>query len=222
MAVGLGSFPAIPNISGVRFAVVEAGIKKASRKDLVVFEIDKGASVAGVFTQNAFCAAPVRLCREHLLQSVPRYLVINTGNANAGTGKRGYQGALSTCESLASIVGCKVSEVLPFSTGVIGEPLPTDKIVDVLPNALASLDYGNWQDAGEGIMTTDTRPKGAYRQFEVNGKHYTVGGISKGAGMIRPNMATMLGYVFTDISIDQNVLQDLLKKRQIKALIALL
>ncbi|TDO99056.1 bifunctional glutamate N-acetyltransferase/amino-acid acetyltransferase ArgJ [Marinomonas balearica] len=212
MAVGLNSFPAIPHIEGVRFSAVEAGIKKASRKDLVVFEIDKGASVAGVFTQNAFCAAPVRLCREHLALSVPRYLVINTGNANAGTGKQGYQDALLTCEALAAIVKCDVSEVLPFSTGVIGEPLPTDKIVNALPAALASLKGEGWRDAGEGIMTTDTLPKGAYRRFEVDGVHYTVGGISKGAGMIRPNMATMLGYVFTDIAIDQNVLQGVLKR----------
>ncbi|RDL42958.1 bifunctional ornithine acetyltransferase/N-acetylglutamate synthase [Marinomonas piezotolerans] len=213
MAVGLNAFPEIPEIKGVRFAAVEAGIKKANKKDLVVFELSEGSSVAGVFTQNQFCAAPVRVCREHLASdtTTPRYLVINTGNANAGTGKSGYEKAITTCEAVASQVGVQKHQVLPFSTGVIGEPLPVDKILAALPNALSSLKSIGWKDAGLGIMTTDTLPKGAFRQVEVFGKIVTIGGISKGAGMIRPNMATMLGYIFTDAAVDQKVLASLLK-----------
>lgn len=212
MAVGLGSFPSIPSISGVRFAAVEAGIKKANKKDVVVFELAQGTNVAGVFTQNQFCAAPVRVCREHLAKAAPRYLVINTGNANAGTGKSGMENALHTCETLAHLTGVANEQILPFSTGVIGEPLPVTKITSVLPDALHSLTDAAWQDAGIGIMTTDTLPKGAYRQVELDGVTVTIGGISKGAGMIRPNMATMLGFVFTDAAVDQLALQSLLKQ----------
>ena len=179
----------------------------------MVFELSEGSSVAGVFTQNQFCAAPVRVCREHLASDMttPRYLVINTGNANAGTGKSGYEKAITTCEAVASQVGVQKHQVLPFSTGVIGEPLPVDKILAALPNALSSLKSIGWKDAGLGIMTTDTLPKGAFRQVKVFGKVVTIGGISKGAGMIRPNMATMLGYIFTDAAVDQKVLASLLK-----------
>ncbi|MCO4784434.1 bifunctional glutamate N-acetyltransferase/amino-acid acetyltransferase ArgJ [Marinomonas atlantica] len=212
MAVGLGSFPVIPSISGVRFAAMEAGIKKANKKDVVVFELAEGSAVAGVFTQNQFCAAPVRVCREHLAKAKPRFLVINTGNANAGTGKSGLQNALHTCETLANLTGVSLEQVLPFSTGVIGEPLPVDKITSVLPSALKSMASEGWSDAGLGIMTTDTLPKGAYRQVEIAGKVITIGGISKGAGMIRPNMATMLGFIFTDAAVDQMALQSLLKQ----------
>lgn len=212
MAVGLGSFPVIPSIPGVRFAAMEAGVKKANKKDVVVFELAEGSAVAGVFTQNQFCAAPVRVCREHLAKAKTRYLVINTGNANAGTGKSGMQNALHTCETLANLTGVALEQVLPFSTGVIGEPLPVAKITQVLPEALASLTSEGWENAGLGIMTTDTLPKGAYRQVELSGETITIGGISKGAGMIRPNMATMLGYVFTDAAVDQMALQSLLKQ----------
>lgn len=211
MAVGLNAFPEIPEIKGVRFAAMEAGVKKPNKKDVVVFELAEGSSVAGVFTQNQFCAAPVRVCREHLAKASPRYLVINTGNANAGTGKSGYAKAIQTCEVLAAQAGVQVEQVLPFSTGVIGEPLPVEKIVAVLPAALESLTPSNWRNVGVGIMTTDTLPKGAFRQITLQGKTVTIGGISKGAGMIRPNMATMLGYVFTDAAVDQSVLQTLLK-----------
>jgi glutamate N-acetyltransferase/amino-acid N-acetyltransferase len=212
MAVGLGAFPNIPVIEGVRFATAEAGIKKPNRKDVVLFELAEGASVAGVFTQNAFCAAPVRLCREHLADSTPRYLVINTGNANAGTGKRGLEDAKATCVAVAELMGCEPSQVLPFSTGVIGEHLPVQKITTVLPTAKAALSAEGWENVGRGIMTTDTLPKGAYRQLELDGKIITIGGISKGAGMIRPNMATMLGFIFTDATVEQGVLQTLLSQ----------
>ncbi|MBM6549758.1 bifunctional glutamate N-acetyltransferase/amino-acid acetyltransferase ArgJ [Marinomonas ostreistagni] len=212
MAVGLGSFPNIPSIPGVRFAAVEAGIKKANKKDVVVFELAQGTNVAGVFTQNQFCAAPVRVCREHLAKAAPRYLVINTGNANAGTGKSGMENALHTCETMAHLTGVANEQILPFSTGVIGEPLPVSKITAALPNALHSLSSDAWQSVGVGIMTTDTLPKGAYRQVELDGVQVTIGGISKGAGMIRPNMATMLGFIFTDAAVDPLALQSLLKQ----------
>lgn len=212
MAVGLQDFPSIPEIKGVKIGFAEAGIKKPNKKDVVVFELCEGAAVAGVFTQNAFCAAPVRLCQKHLASTDARYLLINTGNANAGTGKSGVENALLTCDALARAVGVPIEAVLPFSTGVIGEPLPTDKIVSAIPTALSSLTGDNWRAAGVGIMTTDTLPKGSVRSFEVDGCCYTVAGISKGAGMIRPNMATMLGYVFSDIAMDKSLLQSILKE----------
>lgn len=211
MAVGLHDFPIIPEIKGVRIGVAEAGIKRPNKKDVVIFELCEGASVAGVFTQNAFCAAPVRICQKHLGLAGSRYLLINTGNANAGTGKSGLETALKTCEALADSVGVPVESVLPFSTGVIGEPLPVSKIVAAIPAALANLSANNWHAAGVGIMTTDTLPKGSVRTFDFEGRTYTVAGISKGAGMIRPNMATMLGYVCSDIAMNVDVLQSILK-----------
>jgi len=211
MAVGLHDFPLIPEIRGVRIGVAEAGIKKPNKKDVVIFELCEGASVAGVFTQNAFCAAPVRICQKHLDLAGSRYLLINTGNANAGTGKLGLEAALRTCEMLAAQTGVGVESILPFSTGVIGEPLPVNKIINAIPTALANLSGNNWHAAGVGIMTTDTLPKGSIRTFEFEGKTFSVAGISKGAGMIRPNMATMLGYVCSDIAMDVDVLQSILK-----------
>ncbi|MCB5161422.1 bifunctional glutamate N-acetyltransferase/amino-acid acetyltransferase ArgJ [Marinomonas algarum] len=212
MAVGLQDFPVIPAIKGIRIGVAEAGIKKPNKKDLVVFELCEGASVVGVFTQNAFCAAPVRVCQKHLVSAKTRYLLINTGNANAGTGRSGLDAALKTCDALADAVGVSSEAILPFSTGVIGEPLPVDKIVAAIPSAVANLSGDNWKSAGLGIMTTDTLPKGAVRTFHFEGVAYTVAGISKGAGMIRPNMATMLGYVCSDIAMDADVLQSILAK----------
>lgn len=211
MAVGLHDFPLIPEIKGVRIGVAEAGIKKPNKKDVVIFELCEGASVTGVFTQNAFCAAPVRICQKHLGLAGSRYLLINTGNANAGTGRSGLETAMKTCDELAAKTGVKVESILPFSTGVIGEPLPVDKIIAAIPSALANLSGDNWQAAGVGIMTTDTLPKGSVRAFEFEGRSYTVAGISKGAGMIRPNMATMLGYVCSDIAMEVGVLQAILK-----------
>ena len=200
-------------VAGVRIGVTEAGVRKANRKDLSVFLLDEGASVAGVFTQNRYCAAPVQVSREHLAagQGI-RAMVINTGNANAGTGAAGLANARATCAALAQELGVAVEQVLPFSTGVIMEELPVDRIVAGLPAAIASAKADNWALAAEGIMTTDTQPKAYSRQVVVGGKTVTITGISKGAGMIRPNMATMLGYLVTDAAIAPALLQDLVKE----------
>ncbi|TBR44741.1 bifunctional glutamate N-acetyltransferase/amino-acid acetyltransferase ArgJ [Marinomonas agarivorans] len=214
MAVGVANFPDMPQINGLRFGVTEAGVKYADRKDLVVFEICEGASVAGVFTKNAFCAAPVTVAKEHLAKATPRFLIVNTGNANAGTGEQGLQDALSMCSVLAEIEGQDITceQVLPFSTGVIGETLPIEKIAAAIPKALSQLEHSTWFDVATGIMTTDTRPKAACRTFSYKGKVYSLAGVSKGAGMIKPNMATMLAYVATDINIAPSLLQDWLQQ----------
>ena len=200
-------------VAGVRIGVTEAGVRKANRKDLTVFLLDEGVSVAGVFTQNRFCAAPVQVSREHLAagQGI-RAMVINTGNANAGTGAAGLANARATCAALAQALGVAPEQVLPFSTGVIMEELPVDRIVAGLPAAIAAALPDNWATAAAGIMTTDTQPKAYSRQVVLGGKTVTVTGISKGAGMIRPNMATMLGYVATDAAIAPALLQDLVKE----------
>ena len=200
-------------VAGVRIGVAEAGIRKAQRKDLVVFELPAGSSVAGVFTRNRFCAAPVQVCREHLAAGAAvRALVINTGNANAGTGADGLARARRSCAALAGLMGVQPQQVLPFSTGVIMETLPVDRIEAGLPAALADLAAAHWLEAAQGIMTTDTLPKAASRQFEIGGRTVTVTGISKGAGMIRPNMATMLGFIATDAVIAPALLQPLLRE----------
>lgn len=209
MAVGLGDLPIMHPVAGFELGIASAGIKKPGRRDVVVMRCVEGSTVAGVYTQNAFCAAPVILCKQRM-QSAPRYLVTNTGNANAATGELGLQAANAVCQHLAELVGCPVEQVLPYSTGVIGEPLPVAKIAAALPAALADLRTDNWAAAGEGIMTTDTLPKGASVQFVHDGVTVTVTGISKGAGMIRPNMATMLGYMATDAAVSQEILQNLL------------
>jgi glutamate N-acetyltransferase/amino-acid N-acetyltransferase len=197
-------------IAGVRIGVTEAGIRKANRKDLTVVLIDAGASVSGVFTSNRFCAAPVQLCREHLATGqAMRAMVINTGNANAGTGLDGLNRARSTCRALAERLGIDPTHVLPFSTGVIMETLPVERIEAGLDAAIADAQEGNWLKAAEGIMTTDTQPKAFGAQGMVGGKLVSVSGISKGAGMIRPNMATMLGFIATDACVDQNVMKQL-------------
>ena len=211
MPVGLGPLPVLHPVPGFRLGVASAGIKKAGRKDVVVMEAVAGSQMAGVFTTNAFCAAPVTLCKQHM-GSAPRYLLTNTGNANAGSGKPGMQAALRTCEALAELGQVQTEQVMPFSTGVIGELLPADKIIAVLPQALENLAADNWPAAAEGIMTTDTLPKGASRQITLAGQTVTVTGISKGAGMICPNMATMLGYVATDARVAQPVLQHMLRQ----------
>ena len=199
-------------VAGVRWGIAEAGVRKANRKDLSVMLLDAGASVAGVFTSNRYCAAPVQLCREHLAQgSAVRALVINTGNANAGTGAPGLAHARQTCEALAGLLQCTPAQILPFSTGVIMEPLPVERIVAALPAALANAQAGHWAQAAEGIMTTDTQPKAASVQLSLGGKTVNITGISKGAGMIRPNMATMLGFVATDANIDPALLPALVK-----------
>jgi glutamate N-acetyltransferase/amino-acid N-acetyltransferase len=198
MAVGEYPFPHMHPVKGVKLTAVSAGIKKVGRRDVVLFELAEGSAVAGVFTKNAFCAAPVTVCREHLAAAPIRFLVINSGNANACTGEQGLLDAKATCAAIAQLKGVKPEQVLPFSTGVIGEPLPVQKIIAVVPEALEKANENGWDDAGAGIMTTDTRPKGFSQQFEYQGKIITVNGISKGAGMIKPNMATMLGYIATD------------------------
>ncbi|MDY6799388.1 MAG: bifunctional glutamate N-acetyltransferase/amino-acid acetyltransferase ArgJ [Pseudomonadota bacterium] len=209
MAVGSGKLPEFYAVRGCRLGIASAGIKKPGRKDLVVLELAEGSQVAGIFTRNRFCAAPVTLTRQHMVQAASRYLLINTGNANAGTGEKGLKDARACCEALAREVGVDAARVLPFSTGVIGEPLPVDKIVQGIPEALGNLSENHWAEAASGIMTTDTRPKGATRRLELNGKTVTISGISKGAGMIRPNMATMLGFIATDADVEPELLDTL-------------
>lgn len=199
-------------VKGIKIGVAQAGVRYANRQDLTVFKICEGATTAVVTTQNQFCASPVKLVREFIKTATPRYLLINTGNANAGTGQDGNKRALATCQALADKTGVKVSQVLPYSTGVIGETLPSDKIIAGLDNALADLSQDNWQKASVAIMTTDTTPKGHSEQITLDDITYTVTGISKGAGMIRPNMATMLAFVATNANICQNVLQKILTK----------
>ncbi|WP_310636688.1 bifunctional glutamate N-acetyltransferase/amino-acid acetyltransferase ArgJ [Delftia acidovorans] len=201
-------------IDGVRIGVTEAGVRKANRKDLSVFLLDEGASVAGVFTQNRFCAAPVQVSREHLVQTAGaiRAMVINTGNANAGTGADGLARARRTCADLAALLQLKPEQILPFSTGVIMEELPVDRIAAGLPAAIAAAKADNWGTAAEGIMTTDTLPKAFSRAVDIGGKRVSITGISKGAGMIRPNMATMLGFLATDAAIAPELLQPLVKE----------
>ena len=200
-------------VAGVRWGIPEAGVRKAHRKDLSVMLLDEGASVAGVFTQNRFCAAPVQVCREHLQagQSI-RAMVINTGNANAGTGAPGLAHARQTCEAMAAQLKCQPAQVLPFSTGVIMEPLPVDRIVARLPAAIADANAAHWAKAAEGIMTTDTVPMAASVQVQIGGKTVNITGISKGTGMIRPNMATMLGFLATDAAIAPELLPALARE----------
>ncbi len=212
MAVGKAHFPDMPRIEGLRLGTARAGIKKADRRDLVILELAEGSHVAATFTRNAFCAAPVHVARRHLADDAPRYLLINTGNANAGTGEQGMKDALACCAALAERTGQLPEQVLPFSTGVIGEPLPVERIRNGLDEALASLDEGQWHAAAEGIMTTDTRPKGVTRTITIEGQPVTINGISKGAGMICPNMATMLAFVATDAAIGHDTLQTLLRE----------
>ncbi|MDT3714596.1 bifunctional glutamate N-acetyltransferase/amino-acid acetyltransferase ArgJ [Pseudomonas soli] len=209
MAVGLGPLPTLHPVPGFELGIASAGIKRPGRKDVVVMRCAEGSSVAGVFTLNAFCAAPVILSKQRV-QGTVRYLLTNTGNANAGTGAPGLAAAERTCARLAELAGVPAESVLPFSTGVIGEPLPVEKIEGALQAALDNLSENNWAEAATGIMTTDTLPKGASRQFQFDGKTITVTGISKGAGMIRPNMATMLGYIATDAKVAPAVLKDLM------------
>jgi len=198
-------------VAGVRLGIASAGIKKPGRRDITLIELAAGSQVAGVFTQNRFCAAPVTLCKQHLATGTIRALVINTGNANAGTGEEGLNRARRTCEAVAQLMGCAAEDVLPFSTGVILEPLPVDKILPALPAAQADLAPNHWSEAAHAIMTTDIVAKGASRQVSIGGKTVTVTGIAKGSGMIHPNMATMLGYVATDAAIAPGLMTQLVK-----------
>jgi glutamate N-acetyltransferase/amino-acid N-acetyltransferase len=197
-------------VAGVRLGAAEAGVRKVGRKDLTVILLDVGASVSGVFTRNRFCAAPVQVCREHLAADAQiRALVINTGNANAGTGAEGLARARATCVTLAEHLDVSPEQVLPFSTGVIMEPLPVARIEAGLPAALADLDVDHWAQAAQAIMTTDTIPKAASKVIDLDGVQVTITGISKGAGMIRPNMATMLGFLATDACIAPSLMKQL-------------
>jgi len=200
-------------VPGVRLGIAEAGVRKVGRKDLTVILLDEGSAVAGVFTQNRYCAAPVQVCRDHLsnvhasqADTHIRALVINTGNANAGTGAKGLADARATADALATLLKVKPQQVLPFSTGVIMENLPVDRIVAGMPAAIADAQAAHWAKAAEGIMTTDTVPKAFSAQVVLSGQTVTITGISKGAGMIRPNMATMLGFLATDANIDAALL----------------
>lgn len=210
MAVGDLDMPVMQPVKGVRIGIAESYIRYKNRRDLVVFELAEGTTSAAVFTQNSFCAAPVLVARENLSHANPRYLVINTGNANASTGTQGLKNCKDSCHALADLTHVNANQILPFSTGVIGEQLPVDRLIAGLPTALAALNENSWTEAAHGIMTTDTLPKGASEILMLNGETYTITGISKGAGMIRPNMATMLGFVATDAPIARDVLQTLL------------
>lgn len=205
------AWPLMHAISGVRIGAARAGIKKPGRLDVLIFEVAEGASVAGVFTQSAFCAAPVMVAKDHLSQGSVRYLLVNSGNANACTGERGLADARATCAAVAEGGGASAAQVLPFSTGVIGEYLPLEKIITAVPEAIRTLDENGWENAARAIMTTDTCPKGASVQFNWQGKTVSVSGVAKGAGMIRPNMATMLAFVATDATVSQPVLHKILR-----------
>ena len=209
MSVNLTVFEAFHAIKGLKIGYCNAGIKQTQRQDLVIIELAGTASTAGIFTQNAFCAAPVQICKKHLEQAQTQYLVINTGNANAGTGKAGFDDAMSICQTLADLKKVDVKCILPFSTGVIGERLPLDKITSSIPSALSNLNEDNWFEGSRGIMTTDTQPKGTSTQFKYKGETINISGISKGAGMIKPNMATMLGFIATDALVSKEILQEI-------------
>lgn len=211
MAVGNVAIPdTIYPIEGIKLSATAAGVRYKNRDDLVVIEINDTATAAVVTTKNAFCAAPVHLLREHFAKALPRYLVTNTGNANAGTGVDGKCRAVDICQALADKAGVDISTILPFSTGVIGEPLNSDAVIAGLDNALTNLAPDNWLAAANGIRTTDTIPKLASQKVNVDNVSYHITGMSKGSGMIRPNMATMLGYVATDANIKADLLQEML------------
>ncbi len=199
-------------VRGIQLGFAEAHVRKPNRKDVLVMTLAEGSRVAGVFTKNRFCAAPVILCKEFLSQGAGvRALLVNTGCANAGTGEDGLLRAQQSCEALGGLLGLQANQILPFSTGVILEPLPVDKVIAGLPAAIKDLKEDNWLNAAEAIMTTDIVAKGTSRQIELNGKQVTITGISKGSGMIHPNMATMLGYVATDAAVSQSALEAIIQ-----------
>lgn len=213
MAVGLKPAADLLAVRGVRLAAASAGIYARQRADLVLIEFNENSKLSAVFTRNAFAAAPVLVARKHLKgPKGHRFCLINAGNANAGTGRKGYTDAVTTCSALASLAGCRPEAVLPFSTGVIGQDLPVDKITRALPKLLQGLDGNNWNTCAAAIMTTDTLAKGISRQIELDGQTVTVTGMAKGAGMIRPDMATMLAYIATDAVVDRRMLDRILKR----------
>jgi len=207
MAVGLTGLPELHPVPGIRLGTTAAGIRKKDRRDLVVIECAGGTHTAAAFTRNRFCAAPVTVAREHLARSAPHALLINTGFANAGTGLPGIEDARACCDALARQLGCQADEILPFSTGVIGERFPLERIIAGLPACLDNLDENGWAEAAQGIMTTDTVPKGSSRKTRIGTQTVTVTGIAKGAGMIKPDMATMLAFVATDAAVAPAALQ---------------
>lgn len=217
MAVGPDSFPAMHPVAGFQLGTTSAEIKYPNRKDLILMRVDIGATIAGVFTQNRFCAAPVQICQQHLKQQTNatecvNYFITNTGYANAGTGPDGYENSLNVCRYVSGKGGAAEENVFPFSTGVIGERLPVEKIEAALDRCFDNLAEDGWDEAAQGILTTDTRPKGASVQLDCAGETVTITGISKGSGMIKPNMATMLAYVATDAGVAKPLLDELLKE----------
>jgi glutamate N-acetyltransferase/amino-acid N-acetyltransferase len=212
MAVNSPALSALEPVAGIRLGTAKANIRKPDRRDLVVIECAASTQVAAVFTRNRFCAAPVVVAREHRAQGAPRALIINTGNANAGTGAAGIADARACCEALATTLGCDAQQVWPFSTGVIGERLPVDRIVAGIPACISALSEAGWSDAAYGIMTTDTVPKAVSRRVTIDGAPLTVTGIAKGAGMIRPDMATMLAFIATDARVPAEILQRALQR----------
>ena len=211
MAVGLNLFPAMPEISGIKLGTTNAGIKQTVRDDLLLIEMAESATCAAVFTRNAFCAAPVHVAKANLAHQ-PRWVLVNSGNANAGTGEQGLADALKSCSDVADMVGGNASQVLPLSTGVIGQRLRVDKISAALSDAYQALNENGWDKSARAIMTTDTFPKGVTKTIELDGQTITINGISKGAGMIQPDMATMLAFIGTDAKIAQPILQQCLDK----------
>jgi glutamate N-acetyltransferase/amino-acid N-acetyltransferase len=211
MPVGYSELPVLLPVPGVRLAAVAAGIRYPDRKDLVVIQLAETSQGAAVFTRNAFCAAPVTIARQHLLLQPPRFMLINSGNANAGTGKRGLEDAQASCRMLAQRTDCAPEQVLPFSTGVIGEPLPVERIDAALDGAVAQLSEQGWEQAAHAIMTTDTVAKGVSRTLLLGGHPIVITGIAKGAGMIRPDMATMLAFIATDANVAGSALQSCLQ-----------
>ena len=212
MAVGLKDLSYLSPVPGIRLAVAAAGICYKDRDDIVVIEACEGSSCAGVFTKNAFCAAPVVISKQHMNEAATRVLLINSGNANAGTGKKGMQAAADCCESVAKVMNCVSNQVLPFSTGVIGQSLPVDRIQSVVPSLIDNLNEDNWNAAAQAIMTTDTVAKGVSLKLDIEGKPITITGIAKGSGMIRPDMATMLAFIATDAEVDNVLLQECLNQ----------
>jgi len=199
-------------IEGIEIGTASAGIKTVDRTDVVLFKLAEGTVTSAVYTQNSFCAAPVTLAKQHQLESVPQFLLINSGNANAGTGGEGMQAAQACCQSIADLAAVKATNVLPFSTGVIGQQLPVDKMIEAFPKAYSDLRADNWFNAANGIMTTDTIAKAVSKQIEIGGQTITVTGIAKGSGMIRPDMATMLSYIATDAAVNQQTLDEMLQQ----------
>lgn len=199
-------------IDGIEIGTASAGIKTIDRTDLVLFKLAEGTVTSAVYTQNSFCAAPVTIAKQHQLEAAPQFLLINSGNANAGTGEKGMQAAQACCQSIADLAAVKATNVLPFSTGVIGQQLPVDKMIEALPKTYENLAADNWFNAAHGIMTTDTIAKAVSKQIKIDGQTITVTGIAKGSGMIRPDMATMLSYIATDAAVNQQTLDEMLQQ----------